>query len=55
MSQVWVTSTDGYLLRADQIWQLTTFDGSRVVLVGGSRFIDRAGPPRSGAAGGEHR
>lgn len=39
MSHVWVTSIDGDLLRADQIRQLNTVEGLRVVLVGGSQFL----------------
>jgi len=39
MSHIWVTSTDGDLLRADQIRQLNTVDGLRAVLVGGSQFL----------------
>lgn len=39
MSHVWVTSTDGDLLRADQIRQLNTVEGLRAVLIGGSQFL----------------
>jgi hypothetical protein len=39
MSHVWVTSTNGDLLRADQIRQLNTAEGLRAVLVGGSQFL----------------
>jgi hypothetical protein len=39
MSHVWVTSTNGDLLRADQIRQLNTTEGLRAVLIGGSQFL----------------
>jgi hypothetical protein len=39
MSHVWVTSSDGDLLRADQIRQLNTVEGLRAVLVGGNQFL----------------
>jgi hypothetical protein len=39
MSHVWVASTDGDLLRADQIRQLNIVEGVRAVLVGGSQFL----------------
>jgi len=39
MSHVWVTSTEGDLLRADQIRQLNTVEGLHAVLIGGSQFL----------------
>lgn len=39
MSHVWVTSTDGDLLRADQIRQVNVVDGLRAVLIGGNQFV----------------
>ena len=39
MTCVWVTSTDGDLLRADQIRQVNVVDGLRAVLIGGSQFL----------------
>lgn len=39
MSHVWVTSSDGDLLRADQIRQLNTVKGLHAVLIGGNQFL----------------
>ena len=39
MSHVWVTASDGDLLRADQIRQLNSMEGLRAVLIGGSQFL----------------
>ena len=39
MSDVWIRTLDGDLLRADEVRQITGVDGLRVVLVGGSQFL----------------
>lgn len=39
MSDVWIRTLDGDLLRADEIRQITGVDGLHVVLVGGSQFL----------------
>jgi hypothetical protein len=39
MSDVWIRTSDGDLVRADEVRQITSSDGLRIVLVGGSQFI----------------
>ncbi|NUP46612.1 MAG: hypothetical protein HOW97_04770 [Catenulispora sp.] len=39
MSHVWITTSDGDLLRADQIRQINVVEGLRVVTTSGSQFL----------------
>lgn len=39
VTDVWVRTADGDLLRAEEVRQITSGDGLRVVLVGGSQFV----------------
>jgi hypothetical protein len=39
MSHVWITTSDGDLLRADHIRQINVVEGLRVVTTGGSQFL----------------
>lgn len=39
MSDVWIRTSDGDLVRADEVRQITSSDGLRIVLVGGSQFV----------------
>lgn len=39
MSHVWITTSDGDLLRADHIRQINVVEGLRVVTTGGSQFV----------------
>jgi len=49
MSDVWIRTTDGDLIRADEVRQITSGDGLRVVLVGGSQFMVADVEPRAEA------
>lgn len=39
MSHVWITTSDGDLLRADRIRQINVVEGLRVVTIDGSQFL----------------
>lgn len=39
MTHIWISTTDGDLLRADQIRQINVVEGLRVVTTSGSQFL----------------
>jgi hypothetical protein len=39
MNHVWISTAGGDLLRADQIRQINSVEGVRVVTIGGSQFV----------------
>ena len=39
VSDIWIRTVDGDLLRADEVRQITGVDGLHAVLVGGSQFL----------------
>lgn len=39
MYHAWISTSDGDLLRADRIRQITSVEGVRVVTIGGSQFL----------------